>query len=120
MTALDTWFTVGAFFALGLLLANSVVLKVLRNRRPPMRARQPMLKRKMPAVAVLGMLVVVGAWTFGLGAPFVWPESEFGQFMSSKLNLVAYFIWCGFAYVILYVTWHLLTARRSRRNDDTV
>lgn len=115
-----TWFTIGAFLVLALLLTNSIFVIARRKRSPASATLQPALKRKMSASAVFAMLVVVAAWVAGIGAPVFWPESAFGQFMSSKLNLTAYFIWCGFTYVVFNVAWHLLTSRRPVKNDGAV
>ena len=106
-----TWFTVSAFVGLGLVFANSVVMMVRRKRGTAMPAQGPALKQKLPTSAVV---------VAGLGAPDFWPESAFGKFMSGKLNLVAYCIWCYIASVGLVVGWHLVVVRRAQqaRNDS--
>jgi hypothetical protein len=115
-----TWFTVGAFLALGALVANSVVIMVRQRRNPALVEQRPTLKGRLPVHMVLGMLLVVAAWVAGLGAPTFWPESAFGQFMSSTLNFVAYFIWCAVAFVVFHVVWHLVSSRQPGKNDGAV
>jgi hypothetical protein len=115
-----TWFNVGALLALAVLLANSAFVIARRKRMPVAASQAASLKKKMPISAVLGMLVMVAAWVVGLGAPVFWPETAFGDFMSNKLNLVAYCIWCGVAYVAFHVAWHFTTSRLPRKNDSAV
>ena len=105
---------------LGLFAANSVVVMARRKRMLAPPAGAPKLKEKVPTFEVYAMLVMVAAWMVGLGARVFWPESAFGQFMSSKLNLAAYLIWCGVVYVVFGVARRLLKSRQWRKNDSAV
>lgn len=114
-----TWFAIGAFLALGVLVANSAFV-IARRRRVPEATPRPSLRKQMPTSDVVALLLMVAAWGVGLGAPVLWPGTAFGNFMNSTLNLMAYFIWCGIAYVAFRVVWYFTTSRSRRRNDGAV
>ena len=115
-----TWFTVGAFLALGMLVANSAFVIARRKRVPAEAPQPPRLKQKIRISTVVAISLMVTAWVAGLGAPVFWPGTALGDFMSNTLNLVAYFTWCGIAYVVFHTAWHLITSRFPRRNGGAV
>ena len=63
------------------------------------------------------MLALVAAWTVGLAVPVFWPGTALAEFLNDTLTLVAYFIWCGVAYLVLFLVWRLFM-RVDHKDSD--